>query len=101
MSRSTQRFTLALIAIAVGGAIVCALIFVKIPPENESVLNIALGLVMGWGTAGFNYYFGTSESSAQKTEMMAHRPTGSPGDPVHTEDDEPVDWPRPQFGETK
>ena len=85
MSRATMRFVLALIAILVSGAIVAALIFIRIPPENEDVLQVALGLVLGWGAAVFGYYFGTSESSAQKTEMLAHRPTGEPDDPVYVE----------------
>lgn len=87
MSRTSARFTLAIIAIVVSAAIVAALIFVPIPEGNREPLLLALGLVLGWGGAVFGYYFGTSESSAQKSDMLASRPAGTPNDPVHVEED--------------
>lgn len=86
MTRQTIRFVLALVAIVMGAAIVAALIYVPIPEGNSEPLMLALGLVLGWGAAVFGYYFGTSESSAQKTELLAHRPTGEPDDPVFVEE---------------
>jgi len=87
MSRPMMRFILAMVAILVGAAIVAALIFIQIPDGNEAVLNVSLGFVLGWGAAVFSFYFGTSESSSQKTELLMQRPTGEVGDPVHVEED--------------
>lgn len=33
------------------------------------------------------YWLGSSEGSKEKTDMLATRPTGNPGDPVHTEEE--------------
>lgn len=87
MNRSIIRFILALIAITMGGLIVGALVYVPIPESNREALLLALGLVLGWGGAVFGYYFGTSESSAQKSDLLAERPTGRVDDPVHVEEE--------------
>jgi len=48
------------------------LIFVKIPEGNESMLNIALGALIGSFSGGVvGYFFGSSQGSANKTEIMA------------------------------
>ena len=94
MTRQTIRFVLALVAIVMGALIVAALVFVPIPSGNSEPLMLALGLVLGWGGAVFGFYFGTSQSSADKTELLATRPTGEPGDPVHVEEE----LPSPSFG---
>ena len=96
MTRERARFILALLVILMGAGIAAALIFVQIPADNEAILNVALGAVLAWGGAAIHYYLGTSESSAQKTELLAHRPTGQPGDPVHVDEDDGM--PRPNFG---
>ena len=94
MNRTTTRFVLALIAILLGAAIIAALIYVPIPEGNREPLLLALGLVLAWGGKGFDFYFGTSQSSADKTELLATRPTGEADDPVHVEEE----LPRPSFG---
>lgn len=78
---------LAATAVLVGALIIAALIYIPIPDGNEDPLMLALGIVLGWGGMVFGFYFGTSQSSADKTELLAERPTGNPGDPVHTEED--------------
>lgn len=87
MSKQTIRFVLALLAMAVGAAICAALIFVPIPDGNREPLLLALGLVLGWGGIALAFYFGTSQSSADKTELLTRGPSGNPGDPVHTEEE--------------
>ena len=94
MSKQTMRFILALVAIVMGALIVAALVFVQIPEGNSETLMLALGFVLGWGGAAYGFYFGTSQSSADKTEILAHRPDGTAADPVHVEDD----LPSPRFG---
>lgn len=87
MTRQTIRFILALVAIVLGAVIVAALIFIPIPEGNAEPLMLALGLVLGWGAAAYGFYFGTSQSSADKTDLLAHRPSGTAVDPVHVEED--------------
>ncbi len=87
MTRAKTRFVLAVIAIVLGGLIVSALIFWPIPEGNREPLMLALGLVLAWGGTAYSFFFGTSESSAQKTEMLAHRPTGERDDPVFVENE--------------
>lgn len=87
MKRRSTRAVLAAAVILIGASIVAALIFVAIPNGNENVLNVALGLVLAWGGTAVNFYFGTSQSSADKTEMLATRPSGEVGDPVHTQEE--------------
>lgn len=70
MTRSTQRFILALGVITLGAVFSAALIFVEIPPENEPVLTVALGLVLGWGSAAIGFFFGTSETSVHKSDIL-------------------------------
>jgi len=53
----------------------CAFITIKvldkaIPPENQQVAMVLLGIVIGWGTSIVNYFFGSSKGSADKTESM-------------------------------
>lgn len=86
-NRTTTRMILGSIAVLIGGLIIAALIYVPIPGENKEPLMLALGIVLGWGGMVFGFYFGTSQSSADKTELLAERPTGNPGDPVHTEEE--------------
>lgn len=49
------------------------------PAIEQTVVAIAL-LAVG-------YWLGSSEGSKNKTDMLEARPTGNPGDPVHTEED--------------
>jgi Tfp pilus assembly protein PilN len=71
MTRSTQRFVLATGAVLIGAAIVLGLFFVTVPEANQRIMDLASGIVLGWGAMAMSYYFGTSESSAQKTEALA------------------------------
>lgn len=92
MSRSTQRFIIALGTLTLGAVFAGALIFFKIPSENESVLNFALGLVLGWGGAVIGFYFGTSESSVHKNDMIE----GAMNKGTHVYSS--LDMPEPAFG---
>lgn len=82
MNRSTQRFILAVFVILVGAGVVAALIFVNIPNNNEAILNIALGFILAWGAAAVGFYFGSSDGSERKSELLSQQPSGTPSDPV-------------------
>ena len=75
MTRQTMRFVLACACILIGAAFMMGLFVLTVPESNQRSLALS-------------FYFGTSESSAHKTDVMADRPTGRPGDPVHTEEED-------------
>jgi hypothetical protein len=51
-------------------AVVGVLMFRTTPTENSELLYTALGLALGWGTTVIQYFFGSSKSSADKTELL-------------------------------
>lgn len=70
MTRAQQRYRLALILIAAGIVLLGALFVVPIPKPNERLVDIAIGLVLGWGGAAVQFYFGTSDGSVAKSEQI-------------------------------
>lgn len=57
-------------AVSIGAILVVMLFFVPIPEENKSLVDVSLGLVLGWGGAVMQFYFGSSKGSADKTAAM-------------------------------
>lgn len=52
-------------------AIVVMLFFVEIPDKNRDVINFILGVVIGTGLTGvFNFFYGSSKGSKDKTDMF-------------------------------
>ena len=45
---------------------IAALMFVKVPPENRDLLNVALMALIGNAGTAFGYFFGSSQSSQTK-----------------------------------
>jgi uncharacterized RDD family membrane protein YckC len=89
VTRSQQRFRLAIGVLGLDAALLAALVWLAandIAVSGENILFMAVGIALGWGGTVLAYYFGTSESSAQKTELLERRPQGTPADPVHVED---------------
>ena len=70
MSRSQQRFALGCGIVLVGAAFVLSLLFVTVPAGNARIMDLAAGLLLGWGGAVVSFYYGTSESSAAKSEQI-------------------------------
>ena len=85
MTRSNQRFTLALAILTLDALLMASLVYLSLQGKGvsgESVLFMAAGMVLGWGSSVVGFYYATSDSSIHKTELMADRPSGNPGDPV-------------------
>lgn len=62
------------------GAVVVALCFflaymliaTSVPEANQGIVQVAFGLILGWGGAVVGYFFGTSKSSSDKTKIIAN-----------------------------
>jgi len=91
VTRSQQRFRLAIGVLGLDAALLAALVWLAandIAVSGENILFMAVGIALGWGGTVLAYYFGKSESSAQKTELLERRPTGQSHDPLHVQDDQ-------------
>lgn len=67
--RSAFRYTVGLLAVIGGLAGLAALYVLDVPSGNREPLLLALGIVLGWGSAVVNHEFGSS--SAGRHAAMA------------------------------
>lgn len=90
MKSEHTRAWLALVVITLIALLVAGLFFVQIPAENKDLVNIALGFIAGYAASVVGYYFGDSDASRHKTELLNSQDvaTGKPGDPVHIESED-------------
>lgn len=90
MKSEHTRAWLALVVIALIALLVAGLFFIQIPSENKDLVNIALGFIAGYAASVIAYYFGDSDASRHKTELLNNQDvaTGKPGDPVHIESED-------------
>ena len=54
-------------------SLVAALVFVSIPDANRNIINIIIGTMSSGYVGIMGYYFGSSASSAKKTQIMGVR----------------------------
>lgn len=67
-----------------------ALLKVDIPSANRDVVMVIIGALITRSEKIDSFFFGSSQSSDEKTKILAERPKGTPTDPVHTEEDNPL-----------
>lgn len=77
------------VVMGLAAVIILLLFWREIPEGNRDLALVLLGVALGWAGSVVNFHFGSSEGSKEKTRMMAHRPTGEPSDPVHTQEETP------------
>ncbi len=70
MTRTSARFWLATIIIGVGTGLVAMLLFKTVPESNQRIMDMGTGVILGWGSAVVMFFFGTSQSSADKNEII-------------------------------
>lgn len=70
MTRAQQRFALGCGIVLIGAAFVLSLLFITVPEGNARIMDLAAGLLLGWGGAVVGFYFGTSEGSVAKSEQI-------------------------------
>lgn len=73
MEKAKEVYMYVLGAVVVVGGFVLAylIIFNPVPEANRSILDVAFGLVLGWGGAVVGYFYGSSKSSADKTQLLS------------------------------
>jgi hypothetical protein len=62
-------------AFVVGCAVatVGLLVFFAIPTANHDAIMLAIGALLGWAGGVVSYFFGSSKSSSDKTEIIANQ----------------------------
>ncbi len=68
--KQLPRHIVALAVMLLAFGIVSGLLLVPIPPANAEVALVILGVAMGCAGSVVNYFYGTSDGSTRKTEMM-------------------------------
>lgn len=56
--------------------VVCSLIFITIPPENQRLADMSFGAIMSIGASIFSYYVGSSKSSHVKDQTISALTSG-------------------------
>lgn len=82
------RAAFGLLVLLMLAALIAALVYIPIPGPNENTLVQLVGTMSTLAGLVVGYYFGSSDGSRRKTEMLGSQPeqaTGKPGDPVHVE----------------
>lgn len=85
MNPQTMRSLLALIAVVLLAGSFATIALVPMAHEAKDVLLVLLGAIIALAKDSYAYFFGTSQSSQDKTALLATRPTGEPDDPVFVE----------------
>ena len=70
--KEIYMYLLGAIVVALCFFLAYLLIFTAVPETNRSIVDVAFGIVLGWGGAVVGYFFGTSKSSSDKTKIMAN-----------------------------
>lgn len=81
--RAGFRYALGFVVVLGGLACLAGLYFVGVPAQNRDAVMLALGVVLGWGSAVVAFEFGSSPSERKVAAKNAHTPTGQPDDPVN------------------
>jgi DNA mismatch repair protein MutH len=85
MFKNVSRNMVGAFAMISAMGILAGLFLMEIPTGNRDVAMVALGVALGWAGAVVQFYFGSSEGSKAKTDLLATAATGKADDPVHVE----------------
>jgi hypothetical protein len=70
VTRSRARFILGCVIVTLGALFVGSLLFVRVPEGNERILDLAAGILLGWGGAVVNFFYGSSSGSSEKDSAI-------------------------------
>lgn len=85
------RLIFGLIVLIMLASTIGLLALVEIPKSNENTFVQMVGTLSTLAGLVIGYYFGSSDGSRRKTDMLAEQSTqatGKPGDPVHVAEEE-------------
>jgi D-alanyl-lipoteichoic acid acyltransferase DltB (MBOAT superfamily) len=70
---SKERFMYIIGGFVIGCAvaIIALLVFYQLPETNKDIVNISLGTLLGMAVNVVGFFFGSSKSSQDKTDLMA------------------------------
>jgi hypothetical protein len=68
--QNNHRFVLGIWVTSLGALFTGALVFAEIPEANERILGVVAGILLGWGGAVVQFYYGSSEGSKDKDETI-------------------------------
>jgi amino acid transporter len=76
MKNAKDYFQIVLGVLVITGFFLLLIILVlsAIPKENEGLLNLVIGALIGSFVTVVNYFFGSSKGSAEKTELLSKKP---------------------------
>jgi len=76
--KEIYQYILGAVVVALCFFLAYLLIFSPVPETNRSIIDVAFGIVLGWGGAVMGYFFGTSKSSASKDSTIKDLANSSP-----------------------
>lgn len=89
MISARNRLLFGLLAFGAAIFVIFYVLSPYVPPDKDQIANVILGNVLGWPAIVLAFFFGTSQSSADKTdalaEMAQETPSGDAADPLHVE----------------
>jgi drug/metabolite transporter (DMT)-like permease len=63
-------YLLGTFVMGVAFAAIAMIISVQIPQANHDIVVMAVGVLLGWATNVVGYFYGSSKTSADKTQML-------------------------------
>ena len=70
--KEIYMYILGAIVVALCFFLAYLLIFTAVPETNRSIVDVAFGLILGWGGSVVSYFYGTSKGSSDKTKILAN-----------------------------
>ena len=71
--KQLPRFIVGAAVMLLATGIVAGLFLIAIPQSNQEVALVVLGVAIGWAGNVVNYFYGTSDGSVRKTDIMSER----------------------------
>lgn len=71
LSKNLFMQILAIVVVLLTFAMIAVLQFRPLIQENKELLYTVFGIMLGWAGTIITYYWGTSKSSQDKTDMMS------------------------------
>lgn len=71
--KETFMYVLGALVVLLSASVIFLLIFHDLPENNKDIVNIALGTLLGMAVTVVGYFYGSSKSSTDKTEIISKK----------------------------